>query len=804
MMTTELIVTRVFSVIIWYHFAFFAISVALFGTGAAAVVVHLRQRTLVTDGAARRISSAAAAFAVSLVAVDVILVNLTPDWFGGATPGPFTVLTGKLLVLFLLAATPFFLGGFAVSLAMSRYSQHVHRLYFSDLTGAGLGCALVVPMLGLLGGPIALVASAAIAVVASFLFARIDDGGRRSGNGAVFAGVAAVVLGAVFAISGGLNVRVAKGIDLVRFPPEYNRWNSFSMVTVLPVGGFRGWGTSPAYHGPVPEQKTLVIDLNAATSLTRFDGRLESVAYSLFDLSAMVYRIKSNASDVCVIGAGGGKDVLAALAAGAKHVTAVEINPLIVDGVVRGAYRDFTGGLYFRPDVDVHVEDGRSFVRGTDRRFDVVLLSMVDTSAATAAGAYSLTENSLYTSDAFADFLSRLTPNGVLSVSTVSLEGLAVGARLVAIARDALERIGASPARSIAVIQTPWLGSTAVLHDVLVKPAGFTDDEVRALSISATQLGFQVAYLPGQPVTATTPENQWIGEIVNTPDARDLSKKMAGWPVDTSAVSDERPFFFYQNRLRDFLPALVASGTSHLFGNGLVVLAKVLLVALFVVSLFLLLPLFVARTDVRRGAGPASADLAYVSCLGLGFMFVEIGVLQRFTIYLGHPTYTLAVVLFVVLVSGGLGSRAFASFDAPTRRRRLAVAIALLIAYLALLAVVAPRFFDATLASAAPLRAFASALLLAPLGFAMGIPFPAGLHAVSERAASRVPWLWAVNSATSVLGSVLATLVSLHAGIDASLAVGAALYAGALALSGRVCSATAPSFEGAPAEALRG
>jgi hypothetical protein len=371
----------------------------------------------------------------------------------------FTVLTGKLLLLFALTAAPFFVGGLCISLAMTRFSLVAHRLYFWDLLGAAGACLLVVPALGLLGGPIALLVSAALALGAALAFGR-GSIGQPAVRRWIVSGGAVVALVAMLAPSlGWLRIRVAKGVDLGQAHAELNRWNSFSMVTVLPAVGFRGWGMSPAYRGPVPPQKTLVIDMNAMTTITQFDGRLETVRHALFDLSALVYSIRRDPGEVCVIGAGGGKDVLAALAGGATRVSAVEINPLIVDDVMRDRYADFSGHLYARDDVDVHVADGRSFVRGAPRRFDVILLSMVDTSAATAAGAYALTENSLYTADAFEDFIQHLSPGGVLSVSTVSLEGLAVGARLVSVAREALQRTGSDPSTALIVAETPWLSS---------------------------------------------------------------------------------------------------------------------------------------------------------------------------------------------------------------------------------------------------------------------------------------------------------------------------------------------------------
>ena len=771
MMTAEVVLTRIFSATLGYHFAFFAISVALFGVGVASVLVHVAQRTLVTAEGRPPLSAFAGLLALSLVAADFLLVHLGSEW-SRHPPTSATQALGEMLALFALAALPFFAGGLTVCIAMSRNAASAPPLYAADLAGAALGCLAVVPLLGLLGGPGALVGSAAFAGVAALLFTaaepRVDS--LRSRFGIVVAGLA-VVAGGVLHGAGALEVRAAKGIDLTVRRPEWTRWNSFSMVSVLPVGGFRGWGLSPRYDGPFPEQKTLFIDLGAATMLNRFDGTPASGAYALFDLSAIVYRLRPEPREACVIGAGGGKDVLAAILAGAKHVTGVEINPLIVDGVVRGAYRDFTGNLYGRPGTDIVIEDGRTFIRRTRRQFDVLLLSMVDTSASTGAGAYSLTENSLYTSDAFADFFSRLAPGGIFSVSSVTLEGLAVGARLVSIARDALERNGRVPSRSIALLQTNWIGSTATLHDLLVKPEGFTDDEVSTLRAAVQSLGFSVGYLPGDPPGPGL-ENQGVHLIATAP-AETVRRAIDAWPLDLSPVTDSRPFFFYQSRLRDIPAALLGVGPQ---GAGLAVLSKILVVAVFMVFFFLLAPIVLARDEpgVRRAS---RAELAFVACLGLGFMFVEIGVLQRFSIYLGQPTYSLVIVLFVLLVFGAFGSRLSPSLRLAGRPRAALAFFAGIAALVVGLEAALPSVLRVTASWPFAPRVATCVLAVAPLGFALGVPLPTALARIGAASSSPIPWLWAVNSATSVLGSVLATFVAIHMGIDASLGTGAACYA---------------------------
>jgi SAM-dependent methyltransferase len=652
-----------------------------------------------------------------------------------------------------------------------------------------MGCLLVIPALGLLGAPRAVAALAPVACAAAAVFASRAEGSTRArlwlAAGAV--GLVAVALVATDSRTGLFAVRRAKGIRMDRAAVEFNAWNSFSMVSVLESRGFRGWGLSPAYRGDLPDRKTLVIDMNAMTPLVRFTGDMGAVRHVAFDLSAFVHRVHPSRppESVLVIGAGGGRDVLAALARGARRVVGVEINDIIVDDVMRGAYRDYVGHLYDRPDVEIIVDDGRGVVRRSKERFDIIHLSMVDTSAATAAGAYSLTENSLHTAEAFSDYLDHLAEDGLLSVSSVTMPGLAGGAGLAALARRAIEERGGDPTAQIAVIGTRWIGRPGcTLHNVIVKPTPFDADEVAAIRRDAAALQFDIAYAPGEPA----PEDSLIARVVEARNGAALSEVFALSPLDVSPATDDRPFFFYQNRLSDLKELLSQSRPAYLFGNGLFVLAKVALVALVLVVLFLVAPFALARRQLRAGGGRVAFDLAYVSCLGVGFMCIEIALIQKMTLFLGRPTYTLAVVLLVLLLGGALGSRLSGRLECGSRPWRLRIALAALV--VVVLALWVSGAGDALLAGAAvfdaPLRVVIAAGLLAPLGVLLGMPYPAGLAAISRRAPTRTPWLWGLNSATSVLGSVTAILISIHVGLRAALVVGAVLYAIVLALSGGV------------------
>ncbi len=838
LMLAELVLTRIFSVTIWYHFAFVAIAIALFGAGLGGLVVHLARERLARAETRRTLAYISLALALALVLVDLMLLRVPPNWFGG-TLGLFTVFTLRLMGVFVVTAIPFFLGGGAIALAIQRRPEGVGRLYAWDLGGAGLGCLLAIPALHWFGGPRALVLAGAVSCLAAVVFL-----GRRS---RVTAYALALTMGLVALTASQFGervfaLRVAKGLDLQNqfFKPEWSRWNAHSHVAVLPPHGFRGWGMSDSFRGRIPEQKTLVIDMNAMTTLTRFDGDLGRMGHTWFDLSSFAYRLRPRAEAVCVIGAGGGKDVLGALSSKAEHVWAVELNRLIVDEVMRGAYREFTGGLYDRDDVTVVVDDGRGFLQRTQQRFDVIQLSMVDTSAATAAGAYALTENSLYTVEGAGEYISRLKPGGLLSIASMSVDGLAVGARLVAIAREGL----AADKRSKHVALSVVVLRHGQLYNVLAKRGAFTNLELQRVEQQAEELGFTVVYRPQQdpPKGAAsddeveeadeepeaseqsaaadendedagagpkkgallpfaverepldpneTPEQRearWIYEILTAKDGDELYKVLLRLPLDVSAPWDDRPFFFYQERLAgpsDLKDALRGRGQAHLLGGGLTILLRVGIALTLLVGLFLLTPT-VARLLSRRPRDSSvseplmtrARDVVYVMSLGLGFMFIELALLQRFGLYLSNPTLTLAVVLAILLLGGGLGSRTFAgsSFSARAPRGVAALALGLVLAYLCVIvqsdALVA--LLKVTRPWSVQLRALLATASILPLAIVLGGCLPVGLRIVATRSPTRVPWLWAINAATSVLGAVLATIVIMHIGVLAAgwIAVG--------------------------------
>jgi hypothetical protein len=329
-----------------------------------------------------------------------------------------------------------------------------------------------------------------------------------------------------------------------------------------------------------------------------------------------------------------------------------------------------------------------------------------------------------------------------------------------------------------------------MLHDVLVAPDGFRREDLVAIAAAAARQGFKVVYLPGSLPLVGDQEQYFIADLL-TADAGRLSQEIQNWPLDLTPSRDDRPFFFYQNRLRDFGAALRAGSPLYLWGNGLFVLSKIAVVAVFMVAFFLILPLLIRQKELRSGQGRVGWDVSYVSCLGLGFMLIEVPLVQRFALHLGNPTATLSVVLFVLLMAGGLGSRLLARGVGAATTRRVRWALAGAAAYVVVFVFVGPWLLTRTGSGSLAMRSLVCALFILPLGLMLGAPFPLALRRVASRAPLRVPWLFCLNSATSVLGSVAATLIALHFGISAALFCGGLLYLAALGLSLFVLDETA-------------
>jgi hypothetical protein len=742
----ELSLTRIFSVVFYYHLAFLAISIALFGLGAGGVfsyVVSARPGNLYV-----KLGALALANSVCVV------ISL---WFIVSRPvNPGSL---SLVAVYFASALPFFLAGTVVSIAISEAIDRVDRAYFFDLAGAAAGCLLLVPFLQLFGGPNTLIAAGVLFAISAAIWFNQAGAFRRRATAVLFS----LLLVGLMVINGRrgsvLDIHVAKGLVL---PDEkFVAWNGISRIGVSQSGG--NW--------------SIVIDADAATGIPSFDFDnlpAQDRAQLLHQGMGFPYALHPGAKAL-IIGPGGGYDVARALASGSREITAVEINPIIANDVMRDKFARESRYIYSRPGVNLQVEDGRSFVRGSRDKYQVIQATLVDTWASTAAGAFALSENNLYTTDAFTDYLLHLTGDGVLAFTRWGFDPPRESLRLLSLAIAALPRVGESdPARHVMVVRedTAKLKGWGALDTVLISRKPFSDADVaRARSLIA-DAHLDEIYLPGD-----APKNAF-GQLLT---AADPASFWRDYPFDVSPVTDDRPFFFYTVQPRDlwnFITTENRSSADFKINSAVPLLFGLLAVSLCATAMILLLPRLLLGTRLPKQKGVITF-LWYFICLGAGYILIQVALIQKFVLLLGHPTYALVVIIFSMLVSSGAGSyfsrRVIADDD--DRLVRLLCAIAVLVTALA---------FGArplTQAAAAwPIQAkmLITVLAIAPAAFLMGMPFPTGLRRLEHRHPPSVRWAWSLNAAASVLGSCGAIFLAIYIGLRATLLVGGALYLCAL------------------------
>ena len=779
----EVLLTRIFSVTMWYHFAFVAVSVALFGMTVGALIVHLMPKWFAQEDTRDRLAQSSLLFSVTIVAsfLTQLVIPFDARW-------SLTAIYGTA-VIYSVIAVPFIFSGIAVALTLTRFPDQVSRLYAADLIGAGLGTVTLVWMLDELGdGPSAVIVVAALAGAGACLFA-IGAGRARLLRIAAAMAVLWLVGGLGNAYSAHnehafLRVRWAKGL------PEqtalYEKWNALSRIRV--TGDEKhltppyGWGMSPELdRTPRTRQLVMSIDTTALTYMTGFDGDLEKVDYLRYDVVNVAHYLRSDAS-VFVIGMGAGRDVLSALAFHQPSVTAVEMNGAIIDAI-NGKYGDFTGHLDRQPGVHIVNDEARSYLTRSDERFDMIQISLIDTWAATGAGAFALSENSLYTTEAWKTFLDHLTPDGVLTVSRwYQLNDPPVESyRLTALAAKALREQGIDDPRAhMILIRNPdsfpgFPGVHLAAANMLISKAPFSQTDIDKIEQVAHDLRFQIILAPepveSDPVFAAVAE------------AKDANSVPIGISVDISPPTDSRPFFFQMVRYRDIFNSSLYGEASYLT-QPVLALFSLAIVMLVLTGLCILLPLLV--TTSRRALEGMTPFVVFFCAIGLGFLLLEIAQLQRLTIFLGHPTYALSVVLFSLLIFSGIGSFASEQLIKPRNRSLLLLPFVALIAVIIAAGVATAPITHAYDGATTPVRIFTAVALLAPMGLLMGMPFPIGMRLASLRENAPTAFFWGINGATSVLASVLGVSIALQWGIPQAFWVGVAFYVVAALALGRI------------------
>ena len=786
-LTYQLLLTRTFSVTMYYHFAFVAISVTMFGMAVGAIAVFLRPHVFVPEAVGRHlaIGSMIGAAATVLSYLTHLAIPFLVE--------PSLVSVYGIVLTYTALSVPFVAGGVVVSLALTRFPAQVSALYAADLAGAALGCLIVGPALRLTDAPTAVLAASATMAVAAVLFALDRTTPQRVRPGLVRAcGALAVLFVAVSIAHGSAARQGAAWLRLVWVKGQYEarplveKWNSFSRIRVIgnPARAITpsGWGLSSTLPPDLKARELhLDIDSYAGTELTAFNGDPAEVAHLKYDVTNMAHYLRPD-SRVIVVGAGGGRDVLSALAFDQKAVTGVEINDGILD-LVNRRFGDFTGHLDRHPRVRFVNDEARSYIARLQDRADIIQISLIDTWAATASGAFVLTENSLYTVNAWRIFLDHLAPRGLLSVSRwYYADRPGEVYRLATLASTTLMQMGVTrPGDHYAIVRArpaSTVNAPDGVGTMLVSRDPLSSHDLDVLDNVAARLNFDVVQSPRRSADAT---------FAAIASGEGLQQAIAGHPLNISAPTDDTPFFFHMLRLRDvFDTSLWQDQGIVRFNMTAVGVLGVLLVTVTVLTLScILLPLLLSarRADFRGAAG----HLLFFAAIGFGFMLIEISQVQRLTIFLGHPVYSLSVVLFSLLLSSGAGSLSTARLKPGDANRSGTIRMVLLVLVLVAFGAITPTAVRHYEAAATTVRIAVAVAILVPIGFFMGMAFPIGMHRALREVPAMTPWLWGVNGAASVSASVLVVVISLAAGISTAFWVGTACYVVALiGLRGRL------------------
>jgi predicted membrane-bound spermidine synthase len=742
----ELTLTRLFSATMYYHFAFMAISLALFGSGASGVFVYIFRGRLENLSTAGLMSLFASLLALGAIfALFVILSN--PLKLQGGMANYY-----RLAMIYSATAIPFFFAGCAVTLGITRFAKDISRLYLFDLTGAACGCLLLIPVLNRVGAINAVLLVAVLAAVAALVFSVAGENRLPlAWSGLVLA--CAAGLFSYNLVERAIDIHISKGNEESNV--LFSKWNSFSRITV---------------DGDLAELGAEIkIDADAATSIVKDANDTKAHQYERNTIEGLAYHLK-DAANVLIIGPGGGNDVMTAKVFGMKNITAVEVNPIIANDVMSSEpFKTYSGGIYQQPGVRLAVDEGRSFIRGQADKYDLIQATMVDTWAATAAGAFALTENNLYTVEAFKDYVTHLNDDGVLTMTRWYFEPPDQLLRLIALTRSMMDDLGINdPPRHIMIVRDNRSGDERTPATFLFKKSAFTDDEVHTIEAAAAANHFQLLF---------TPAHRQDNVFTTLIEAKEPSEFYASQEDNVAPTRDNNPFFFNTIRLADLAHAHKGTDEWHKTNLGTVILFELLGITAVMVALFILGPLVIARGETF--ATKTSTKLSYLSyfaCLGGGFIIVEVAMIQKFILFLGHPVYSLTVVLFSLLIFSGIGS--YLSGRIPSDRlqgaivKLLAIIVVLVLAYILVL----PPIFYGLVQLARPIRIVIAVVVMAPLALMMGMPMPAAIRILSNRMPEIIPWAWGVNGSASVLGSVAALAIALLSGFNQALLVGAGLY----------------------------
>ena len=784
----EICLMRIFSITQWHHFAYMIISIALLGFGASGTLISLcRFRFKTHFSFYYRLFSGLFPIAILLSYFFSQQIRFNPFeivW----NPRQIYALVAYYLILFV----PFFVAALCLGLLFIRYSEQIGWFYGANLLGSGCGALGVVACLSLWHPVLVLYCICAVAIIGMIMGWPTQRRGRRIGPSTstlLLWGCLLALLWIALATDP-LRLRLIMHISEYKGLSQAQHFPEAKVLTesVGPPGVVHtvsspvirhAPGISLNYTGEIPSQIGLFVDSDQAGAISN----AKQLDYLDFLTSSLVYHVRPPASAL-ILGAGGGTDVFNALSHGTNTIDAVELNADIIQ-LVRDRFTEWTNGVYSRPEVRVINQEARGFVEATPSRYDTIQISLLDAFGSSAAGVYALHENYLYTVEALQRYYLRLTSDGVLSITRWVKFPPRDSIKLFATAIEALENLHIpDPSQHIVSIRS-WATST-----LLISKTAFTPEEIVTIRTFCQERFFDPNYFPGMNAEGANQYNQLPSpEHFRAAQALlfgDREKFYASYPYHVRPAHDNSPYFFNfftWKHLSTFLETM-EKGIIPFIEWGYLVLIATLAQAVLLSLILILLPLLVLPKK-RRTSRVRIATIVYFTCLGLGYLFIEIVCIQQFALFLAHPISSASVVIASFLIFSGCGSLFFAHIADKrenffSRRSSSGILFLLAVAGIVLCVILytlgLSQLFSAFIGWNYPLKVVLSILLLAPLAFCLGIPFPFGLRSLSQQADELVPWAYGINGYASVLSSLIATCIAMSFGFQTVMFLAVGLY----------------------------
>jgi len=760
----EICLTRYFSVSQQYHFAFLVVSIAFMGYGASGSFLSFFRRLGSIDRDTF-LSCSSLLYSLAILA-SFLLCNLLPfdmiklSWDKGQI--------GLVFLFYLLLSMPFFFAGLTVSFAISTASSQVNKIYFSDLLGAGAGTLFALLVFLPKGDRGAILFISFLALCSSFLFSL----GRRLRFKLLLAGLMVGEIMLFLWTPSWLSFRISpyKALPIaLRYPRAkliLTKWNAISRIDVLESPALRyAPGLSLLYDRKLPPQLGISSDGGELSSLTRFENAQDpSLEFIDYLPSSLAYALVENPRTL-IIEPKAGLDVVSALRFNASQVKVIENNPLILK-LLRQELAQPSGYLYHSPKIKTQAAYSRAALNQEKDTFDLIVLSLTDVFGASGTGLYGFSENYLYTVQSFSQLISRLSPDGLVSMSLYLLPPPRQEVKILATWIEALERSSLDPASHLMVIRS-W-GTISIF----IKKSPVTPEDVQKQKDFASRCLFDLVYYPGINKKETNIHNVYEEPFYYSLTQQLLSPSQRkalyhDYLFQLKPATDNRPFFynlFKLDKLKSTYEVLNQKWLPFLQGEFLVYLlfGQSVLIAFVLI----LLPLLLLLKRGKRKKNLSLSTFFYFGLIGMAFMFVEITFIQKFILFLGHPLYSTAVIIFSLLFSSGLGSflstKILGQNVKGNLRKCLFTCAGLILVYLFLL----PLFCKNLIQFSLPFKMILTFLTILPLGFLMGFPFPTGIRLLAEKEKNLVPWAWATNAFSSVVNSILALMIAFWTGFS--------------------------------------